>query len=137
MSVTALDTLPVIPRVGVHGHGHVHLANVLELPDQRMCRLVAVADPVQPGSGAFDPTIRVFADLTTLLASVPVDVVGLCTPIHTHESLAAAAMRAGAGSARSRRLRRGAAGSDPRATTGGRVGPATANSTEFRSWTAR
>jgi predicted dehydrogenase len=85
-----------VALVGVHGHGAVHLANLRALTEQARCRLVAVADPVPPRAEVIGPEVAVFGDLPTLLAATTVDIVVLCTPIHTHTSLAEAAMRAGA-----------------------------------------
>jgi len=85
-----------VALVGVHGYGAVHLANVRALQERGRCRLVAIADPVPPSPEAIGPGVAVFADLVGLLASVPVDVVVLCTPIHLHAAPAEAAMRAGA-----------------------------------------
>ncbi len=87
---------PRVALVGLHGHARVHLANVRRLEALGSCRLVAVADPVPPDAAELDPAVGAFTDLDTLLASTEVDVVVLCTPIHTHAALAETAMRAGA-----------------------------------------
>ena len=58
--------------------------------------LVAVADFRPPEAGSVGPDVAVFADLDALLAATAVDIVVVCTPIHTHRQLAEAAMRAGA-----------------------------------------
>lgn len=82
--------------VGIHGHGNTHLVNARALQDKGLCALVAVADPRPPVVGSVDADVLVFADLPALLDSIQVDIVVLCTPIHTHAQLAAVAMRAGA-----------------------------------------
>ena len=88
--------VPKVAVVGIHGHGNSHLVNARTLQDKGLCRLVAVADPRPPVAGSLDADVRVFPDLAALLDSTQVDVVVLCTPIHTHAELAGAAMRAGA-----------------------------------------
>jgi predicted dehydrogenase len=82
--------------VGIHGHGWTHLRNAQALQATGSCQLVAVADPRPPDAGSIDAEVRVFDSLQTLLAAAEVDVVVICTPIHTHRELAEAAMRAGA-----------------------------------------
>jgi predicted dehydrogenase len=88
--------VPRVAVVGIHGHGNSHLVNARALQDKGLCRLVAVADPRPPAAGSVDADVSVFADLTDLLGSTQVDIVVLCTPIHTHAALAGSAMRAGA-----------------------------------------
>ncbi|MET0865589.1 MAG: DUF6807 family protein [Nakamurella sp.] len=82
--------------VGIHGHGSSHVRNALALQDGGLCRLVAVADPRPPEAGAVGADVAVFSDLAALLSATSVDIVVVCTPIHTHRQLAAAAMLAGA-----------------------------------------
>lgn len=82
--------------VGIHGHGSTHVRNALALQESGQCRLVAVADFRPPEPGSVGPDVAVFADLDALLAATAVDIVVVCTPIHTHRQLAEAAMRAGA-----------------------------------------
>ncbi len=82
--------------VGIHGHGSTHVRNALTLQEDGTCRLVAVADLRPPNAGTVGPDVAVFTDLDSLLATTDVDIVVVCTPIHTHRQLAEAAMRAGA-----------------------------------------
>jgi predicted dehydrogenase len=82
--------------VGIHGHGSSHVRNAIALQEDGRCHLVAVADPRPPEPGTVGPDVLVFADLDALLAALEVDIVVVCTPIHTHRQLAEAAMRAGA-----------------------------------------
>ncbi|MEV6285379.1 Gfo/Idh/MocA family oxidoreductase [Kribbella sp. NPDC051770] len=89
-----MNDVPRIALVGVHGHGTAHVRNVARLETAGRVRLVAVADPRPPDELA--PGVAVFGDLESLLAATPVDVVVICTPIHTHVPLAELALRAGA-----------------------------------------
>lgn len=82
--------------VGIHGHGASHLTRAHELVRRGDAVLVAVADPRPALVGSIDETVQQFAALDELLAAVPVDVVVLCTPIHTHFALTKLAMEAGA-----------------------------------------
>ena len=82
--------------VGIHGHGSTHVRNAQALQQNGLCELVAVADLRPPEPATVGPDVGVFSDLATLLASTLVDIVIVCTPIHTHRQLAEAAMRAGA-----------------------------------------
>jgi predicted dehydrogenase len=82
--------------VGIHGHGSTHVRNAVSLQDGGGCRLVAVADPRPPDAGTVGPDVGVFTDLDALLAATAVDIVVVCTPIHTHRQLAETAMLAGA-----------------------------------------
>src|SRR6476659_2216707 len=82
--------------VGIHGHGSTHVRNAQTLQEHGQCALVAVADLRPPDPGTVGPDVGVFTDLDALLASTAVDIVVVCTPIHTHGTLAEAAMRAGA-----------------------------------------
>ncbi|WP_104137565.1 MULTISPECIES: Gfo/Idh/MocA family protein [unclassified Cryobacterium] len=91
------STNPVrLAIVGIHGHGHSHVVRAQHLQGTGEAVLVAVADlrPAQPGT--FDASVREFTSLADLLAEVSVDVVVLCTPIHTHFELTALALESGA-----------------------------------------
>ena len=57
---------------------------------------MAVADPRPPDADVVGPDVGVFDNLGALLTATAVDIVVVCTPIHTHRQLAEAAMRAGA-----------------------------------------
>jgi predicted dehydrogenase len=89
-----VNDVPRIALVGVHGHGASHVRNVARLETAGRVRLVAVADPRPPDELA--PGVSAFADLSSLLAATEVDIVVICTPIHTHVPLAELAVRAGA-----------------------------------------
>jgi predicted dehydrogenase len=58
--------------------------------------LVAVADPKPPARDVLPAGTVAHPDLSDLLANHAVDVVVICTPIHTHVPLAESALRAGA-----------------------------------------
>ncbi|WP_104127813.1 Gfo/Idh/MocA family protein [Cryobacterium sp. Y57] len=81
--------------VGIHGHGHSHVVRAQHLQSKGEAVLVAVADlrPAHPGT--LDASVREFISLADLLAKVSVDVVVICTPIHTHFELTALALHAG------------------------------------------
>ena len=81
--------------VGIHGHGSSHVRHAQELVRRGEALLVAVADPRPAGDGALGAEVRQFASLPELLAAVTVDVVVLCTPIHTHFALTKLAIQAG------------------------------------------
>lgn len=80
--------------VGVHGHGASHVREAARLAAAGRARFVAVADPRPPE--LLPDGVGVYAGLPELLAAVEVDVVVICTPIHTHGPLAELALRAGA-----------------------------------------
>lgn len=90
---------PAVARlavVGIHGHGASHVLQAQLLTRRGDARLVAVADPRPAVDGSLDADVAQFASLAELLAAVTVDVVVLCTPIHTHFALTTLAMEAGA-----------------------------------------
>ena len=76
---------------GVHGHGRSHVDAVLARP---ALRLVAVADP--RGGGDVPSSTRVFADATSMIEALDLDIVVLSTPIPTHTELARLALARGA-----------------------------------------
>jgi predicted dehydrogenase len=82
--------------VGIHGHGASHVRHAQELARRGEVVLTAVADPRPAQPGFLDDAVARFASLAELLAAVPIDVVVLCTPIHTHFALTTLAMQAGA-----------------------------------------
>jgi predicted dehydrogenase len=82
--------------VGIHGHGASHVRYARERAHHGDLLLVAVADPRPATAGSLDAGVAQFASLADLLAVTAVDVVVLCTPIHTHFPLSALAMEAGA-----------------------------------------
>lgn len=81
--------------VGIHGHGSSHVVRAHALTRRGEATLVAVADPRPAVNLALDPGVAQFASLAELLAAVEVDVVVLCTPIHTHFKLTKLALEAG------------------------------------------
>ncbi|GAB3574213.1 Gfo/Idh/MocA family oxidoreductase [Leifsonia lichenia] len=88
--------------VGVQGYGTAHILNALELEDRGLVELVALVDPargplVRDGVRVPEDRLPVRLDhIDELLGSIPVDIVIVATPLHTHATLAAAALRAGA-----------------------------------------
>lgn len=92
------DALPRVAVVGIHGHGASHVNHAAQLAAAGRCHFTAVADPRPPTPEqlAITPAPAVYADLAELLAAEQVDVVVICTPIHTHVPLAELALRAGA-----------------------------------------
>lgn len=105
---------PSVALVGIHGYGRSHLRNILRLQMTGALRFVALVDPTpidhnqlaydDPLAGDGGDEMRTVAatpwypDLGALLADPtvqPPDVVVVCTPIHTHATLASQALRAG------------------------------------------
>ncbi|QAY59081.1 Gfo/Idh/MocA family oxidoreductase [Microbacterium protaetiae] len=87
---------PRLAVIGTGGHGGKHLARAVRLHEEGRVRLVAVGDPNPPGPELIPADTRCHPDGLSLLAAEDVDVVIVSTPIHTHFSIAAAAVRAGA-----------------------------------------
>jgi predicted dehydrogenase len=78
------------PRVvitGIGGYGRVHLENARRLEAEGRLEIAAVVDPAVP---------EAYDSLGEALAAHDTDVVIVATPLHTHETLASEAMRAGA-----------------------------------------
>ena len=82
--------------VGIHGHGNSHVVRAQHLQRTGDAVLVAVADLRPASPGTLDASVREFGSLADLLAEVSVDVVVLCTPIHTHFEFTTLALEAGA-----------------------------------------
>jgi predicted dehydrogenase len=82
--------------VGIHGHGASHVRHARDLVRRGEVELTAVADPRPATPGTLGDGVAQYASLAELLAAVTVDVVVLCTPIHTHFALSTLAMEAGA-----------------------------------------
>ena len=86
-----------IALVGASGFGVIHRRNLARLEALGRTTLVAVADPTPPPKGELADHVRVYRDLSALLAVEDrLDVVIVSTPIHTHYALAAQALTAGA-----------------------------------------
>lgn len=81
--------------VGINGHGASHVLRAQELTRRGEAVLVAVADPRPAAPGTLAPSVQQFGSLAELLAGTRVDVVVLCTPIHTHFELTRLALEAG------------------------------------------
>lgn len=81
--------------IGTGGHGRGHLAQGLRMHEEGTVRLVAVADPHPPAAEELPDGAARFSGGADLLATASADVVVICTPIHTHYELAAAALEAG------------------------------------------
>jgi len=88
-------TVPRLALIGTGGHGRGHLAQGIRLHDDGAVRLVAVADPHPPAAEDLPHGVRRFSSGAELIAAVDADVAVICTPIHTHFELAAAALEAG------------------------------------------
>jgi predicted dehydrogenase len=94
--------LPRVAVVGVHGYGTAHILNALDLQERGMLRLVALVDPepgplIRDGVRLPDHKLPVrLENIDQLLGRIPVDIVVVATPLHTHAALAMAALRAGA-----------------------------------------
>lgn len=103
-STTAASTAVAarVAVVGVQGYGTAHILNALELEDRGLVELVALVDPARGPlvrDGVRVPEDRLparFDHIDELLGSIPVDIVIIATPLHTHATLAVAALRAGA-----------------------------------------
>ncbi|WP_162621813.1 Gfo/Idh/MocA family protein [Microbacterium suaedae] len=86
---------PRLGLIGTGGHGRSHLARALRLRAAGRVRLAAVADPHPPDPDALPDGVRRYTDGAEMLAAGVTDVVVICTPIHTHFALAAAAIDQG------------------------------------------
>ncbi len=85
-------------RVALTGGGRMALHHARAIArNGELAQLVAVADPIPAASAAIRqvwPRLRVFPSLEELLAAERVDVVHVCTPPHTHATLAGQALEA-------------------------------------------
>jgi predicted dehydrogenase len=93
--VTAAAEPARVAVVGIHGHGASHVRRTQELEAAGLAILTAVADPRHAEEGTIDPSVREFDSLADLLDDVDVDVIVICTPIHTHFALTKLAFEAG------------------------------------------
>jgi predicted dehydrogenase len=88
-----------VALVGASGHGLWHRREIARLQAEGRVELVGLCDvrPVEPAPGAPVPDgLRVFVDHRELLHAVRPEVVVVCTPPHTHLTIAADALRSGA-----------------------------------------
>jgi predicted dehydrogenase len=94
---SATPALPRVAVVGVLGFGLTHLRAFRDLADRGRCTVSAVVDmrPLAGEAAELAGDATSYRDLAELLATDPPEVVVIATPIPTHASLAAAAMRAG------------------------------------------
>lgn len=88
-------TRPRLALIGTGGHGRGHLAQGRRLHDEGAVQLVAVADPHPPAADDLPDGVARFTGGADLIAAGGADVAVICTPIHTHYELAAAALAAG------------------------------------------
>ena len=87
-----------VALIGIHGHGRVHLAGLLERDRAGTLELCGLADRLAPtGADAEELSGCPFdTDATRLLRTVRPDVAVIATPIHTHAQIAEAALDVGA-----------------------------------------
>ena len=78
--------------IGAGGHGRWHRRRIAELVAEGVVEFAGMADPAPVDDAAGVP---VFTDHRELLTSVPIDVVVICTPPHTHLPIALDALEAG------------------------------------------
>src|SRR5580765_5282688 len=88
-----------VALIGIAGYGDHYLEALLHNPRAGGARLVAVADPAAHRCTRL-PELRqlgipIFADLESLLANVPVDLVMIATPIHLHAAQTCLALNHG------------------------------------------
>ncbi|MFV2102376.1 Gfo/Idh/MocA family protein [Micromonospora sp. LOL_024] len=91
--------VPRVALVGANGHGRWHRRVIGALHDAGRIRLVALVDtrPIEPEPAAPVPAdVRMFTDHRAMLGEVAPDVVVICTPPHTHLTIARDAVTAGA-----------------------------------------
>jgi predicted dehydrogenase len=88
-----------IALVGVGGYGHAHISAVQALEQEGLAALVAFAEPdhTVPAVEILRSTgAKYYPDFEDLLqGESDLDLVSICTPIHTHFSIAAAAFARG------------------------------------------
>ncbi len=87
-----------VALIGIHGHGRVHLAGLLERDRAGALELCGLADRLAPtGAEAEELSGCPFdTDAARLLRTVRPDVAVIATPIHTHAPIAEAALDVGA-----------------------------------------
>ena len=86
--------IPRIGLAGVHGHGATHVRAARELERDGRAVLAAVADHRPPGPDL--DGITAYREASDMIAAEGLDVVVLCTPMHTHLPLAEQALLHGA-----------------------------------------
>ncbi|MGN8026311.1 Gfo/Idh/MocA family protein [Microbacterium sp. 22242] len=86
-----------VALIGAHGFGLVHRQNLDRLQGRGRATLVAVAEPSPLEPGELPAGVRAYRDADALLAGESdLDVVIVCTPLHTHFDLAVKALATGA-----------------------------------------
>jgi len=88
-----------VALIGIHGHGRVHLAGLLERDRAGMLELCGLADrlaPTGPDAGQLLSDCVFDTDAARMLQAVRPDVAVIATPIHTHAQIAEAALNVGA-----------------------------------------
>jgi predicted dehydrogenase len=89
---------PRVALIGIHGHGRVHLAGLLERDRSAALDLCGLADRLEP-AGPDAESVRGIpfdTDAARLLDAVRPDVAVIATPIHTHAQIAESALGVGA-----------------------------------------
>jgi predicted dehydrogenase len=89
-----MQRMPRLGLAGVHGHGASHVRAARELERQGRAVLAAVADHRPPGPDL--DGVTAYREASDMIAGEGLDVVVLCTPMHTHLPLAEHAMVHGA-----------------------------------------
>jgi predicted dehydrogenase len=89
-----MQRMPRLGLAGVHGHGASHVRAARELERQGRAVLAAVADHRPPGPDL--DGVTAYREASDMIAGEGLDVVVLCTPMHTHLPLAEQAMVHGA-----------------------------------------
>ena len=86
--------MPRIGLAGVHGHGASHVRAARELEREGRAVLAAVADHRPPGPDL--DGVTAYREASDMIAAEGLDIVVLCTPMHTHLPLAEQALLHGA-----------------------------------------
>lgn len=89
-----IGRMPRIGLAGVHGHGASHVRAARELEREGRAVLAAVADHRPPGPDL--DGVTAYREASDMIAAEGLDIVVLCTPMHTHLPLAEQALLHGA-----------------------------------------
>ena len=98
MSASKPNHIKAPLRVGIIGAGQMARHHARAISTLHSASLSAIADPDAAATAVVKsehPKVRVFASAADLIASRAVDVVHICTPPSTHESLTETALAAG------------------------------------------